>query len=150
MNANVRTWADASGTWHARVPVSDRSVVIARDLIRDELQGRQAAPLGVFDVETVEETDTHVTYREVWPDEFDLTSSASRQTWIETGHFLPVAATRVDRVAAWLSRYAETEAAYQVACDETDGDPDSGALWAHDDALASLAHEAAELLTESV
>lgn len=102
MNANVRTWADGFGVWHAAVPVSDQSVSVARELIRDELMARHSGPfpLGFFDVEAVEEREIElacgpgkravVVYREVWPDEYDLTSSASRQHWIETGRFLRV------------------------------------------------------------
>lgn len=65
--ADVHTWADASGVWHARVPnTPHRHEMTAYQAIRAEIETRQAAPLPGFGLAVVAEDDTTVTYREDW------------------------------------------------------------------------------------
>lgn len=64
----MTAWADGYGIWHARVPRGPYSEDIARDMIRDELEGRSAiSPSYRLLVEHVPEHDTTDTevYREV-------------------------------------------------------------------------------------
>lgn len=63
---SVHTWADAFGVWHARVSRGQDAAHIARRAIKDELELREAAPLGPLYMHRVSDLDNAdtVVYRE--------------------------------------------------------------------------------------